>query len=221
MLKVMKRITFIFLMALYILPAQSQLLYFETGKVFSSFDYKNSSGKSLSNLVGSNENNLGLGFRMPVHKSALHLLIGASYNKQGAEGSDAALGNYYSWDFHTLGLNAGIDYEFFMPPINQNEQKGLSFLIRAGLETDFLTNGTQRINNQVYDLAGKEEFDKPFYFLKAGAAVNYYISKMFVVYVQYMYGQSILFGDYTKKEQLKFITHNISVGLSIRLFNYR
>ena len=203
------------------LSASSQHVYLETGKVLFSFNYKNSDGETLSDLSGSNENNFGLGLRMSLFRTAWHLSAGATYNKYGAESSDKVLGNYNVWDLAYMGANLGVDYEFFMPSGNLNEEVGFSFYIRGTFGADFLINGTQKLNNQVSDLTGVEEFDKPIYFLSGGVGGNYYISRAFIIHARYTYGRSILIGNYEDQEQLRFITHSVSVGLSFNLFYNR
>ena len=199
------------------LTANAQFFYVEAGKVLSSFDYKNSQGKSIGKLSGSNQNNMGLGFRMSLFRTAWHFSCGAQYNKYGAKGSDAVLGNYYEWDVTYLGGNVGVDYEFFKPPVNYNEQHGFSFFLRATSTADFLLKGSQQLNNQIFDLKGVEEFDKPIVFVKGIVGTNFYINKTFIVFAQYAYGKSFLIGSYTNQEQLRFTSHNVSIGLEINL----
>ena len=213
----MKKIFGSLLFLLCMFTASGQLLYVEAGKVLSSFDYKDSNGKALDKLTGSTQNNLGAGLRWALFRSPWHASVGAVYNKYVAKGSDPIMGNYYEWDVAYLGANIGIDYEFFRPKITQNEQHGFSFYIRGSFATDFLVKGTQQLNNQVFDVVGKEEFDQPVYFLKGSVGLNYYISKKFIAFGQYTGGRSFLIGDYKNQEQMRYTTHNISIGLSISL----
>ncbi len=214
----MKKIFGCLLFAFTMFTVSSQQLYLETGKLISSFDYKNSDGNSLSDLTGSSQNSFGLGVKMSMFKSPAHLSLGLSSNKYGATSSDQELGNYTEWDVSYLGANLGVDYEFFQPQIHSNDRNGFSFYLKGIFATDFLIKGKQRLNDQVFDLDGVEEFDKPVYFLKGGAGLNYYLTKSYVAYVQYMIGRSILFGNYNNQEQLHFITHSVSLGFSISLF---
>jgi hypothetical protein len=84
-----------------------------------------------------------------------------------------------------------------------------------------LINGTRILNSQASDLHDVEEFDKPVYFLRGGIGGNYYISRTFIVYAQYMFGRSILIGNYAGQEQLRFISHTVSIGLAINLYYNR
>jgi hypothetical protein len=201
--------------------ANGQVVFLETGKVLASFDYKNSDGERLDDLSGSNENNVTLGARMAILGSALHVSLAGEYQKLGATSNDNTLGNYLVWDVAFAGANLGIDYEFMKPSANRNADVGFSFYVKGAVAADFLINGTRTFNSVATDLTGEEEFDKPLYFFRGGIGGNYYISRSFVVYAQYMFGRSSLFGDYSNQEQLRFLTHTVSIGLGINLFYNR
>lgn len=202
----------------FILTVNAQQLYLKTGKVLSSFDYNNSEGKKLSDLEGSFLNSLGIGGRMPLLQSAFHLSVEISNDKYAASSSDPVLGNYSEWDVSFLDLNLGVDYEFLKPKYYQNDREGFSFYIKGIVASDFLIKGKQRLNNQVFDLTGVEEFDKPVFLLKGGVGVNYYITRSYVASAQYTYGRSILFGNYEGQEKLRFKTHSISIVFSVNLW---
>jgi len=217
----MKKILSCFLLAFIMLSLHSQYLYLETGKLISSFKYKNSEGGSLSDLKGSNQNTLGAGFRMSLFQSPLHISLGVAHDKFGATSSDLELGNYSEWEAAFLGANLGVDYEFLQPRMNPSQHDKFSFSVKGIFGTDYLIKGKQKLNNQVYDLTGVEEFDNPVFFLKGGATFNYYITRSYVAYGQYIFGRSILFGNYNGQEQLRFITHNVNIGFSVSLFYNR
>lgn len=207
--------TFLILIATH---AQSQIIFFHTGKTLSNFLYQDSNGNKLEDLKGANENSLAVGGRYSVNQSPFHVSGYATYHKYGAEGSNNEIGNYYKWDVTYLGINLAIDYEFFQPSLNMNKQEGFSVYPKLATSAEFLLNGTQYLNNEVFDLQGVEEFDKPLYFVKAGIGTNYYISKKLKLYLEYMYGQSFLIGNYKNEEQLRITTHTLSVGIAVNLF---
>jgi hypothetical protein len=217
----MKKIFVCLLFVSFMLTVNGQQVYLETGMVISSFVYKNSSGNSLDNLKGTYRNSLGLGVRMPVMKSAWHISLEASNNKYGATTSDQILGNYSEWDVSYLGVNLGVDYEFFKPPMINIDRQGFSFYLKGVFATEFLINGKQKLNSQVFDLSGEEEFDKPVFFLKGGIGFNYYITRTYVAFAQYMFGRSLLFGNYSGQEKLNYVTHCFTLGFSIDLFYNR
>ncbi|MCK9207152.1 MAG: outer membrane beta-barrel protein [Salinivirgaceae bacterium] len=216
----MKHLIFLGFLLLMLTHVQSQQIYLDLGKTFSQFDYKNTEGEKLEGLLGSNQNNLGLGYRISILKTGWHVLGGVSYQKYGAKGSDQSLGNYYEWDATLLGANAGIDYEFFKPEFNYSERYRFTLYLRGMAATEFLMQGTQIMNSQIYDLKKKEEFDQPFLFLRGSIGAKYYLSKVLSVYAQYMGGKSFLFfGNYSNKEQLRITTHSFNIGISICLTN--
>jgi hypothetical protein len=213
----MKKNIGLLLLSLLCLSSSAQMLVLETGKYYGNFNYKNSAGESLGNLTGSIQNNLGIGVRQPLFKSPCFLSLGALYNQYFVSGSDPLLGTYYEWNLTNLGVNLGADYEFLRPSLYSNERHGFSIILKGEAMADFLLKGKQRLNNQVYDLKGIEEFDRPVWFLRGGASANYYLSKTFMVFARYMLGKSFLIGDYKDKEQLRYLTHNVSIGLMINL----
>ncbi|MFA6401299.1 MAG: hypothetical protein WCX31_06695 [Salinivirgaceae bacterium] len=213
----MKKIIFLSILLGSLLTAQSQQIYMDFGKTFSTFEYKNSEGNELVNMIGTNQNNLGVGYRHCIQKTGFHVLGGVSYQKYGAQASDTILDNYYKWDATYIGANAGFDYEFFKPEFNYSERYRFTLYLRGMIAAEFLMQGTQIVNNQLTDLKGVEEFNQPLYFARGAIGGKYYLSKSLSVYAQYMGGKSFLFGDYSNKEQLRIITHSINVGISVNL----
>ena len=204
----------ILLLSFWFIPAKGQQLYMEFGRVLSSFDYEDSEGHSLNNLTGASNNWMAVGYRAPIAQKKWFLLGGVSYARYGAKGSDPALDNYYSWDVSYLGANGGVEYEFFKQQNFFTDQDGFSFYTRVAIATEFLLQGTQVVNNQVYNLVGEEQFDKPVFFARGGVGANYCVSRKLAVFLQYMGGKSFLiFGGSDDKEKLQYVTHSFSFGL--------
>lgn len=213
----MKKIIVCLLFALIFFIAEGQQVFLETGLVISSFNYKTSDGSKLENLKGAGKSCFGLGFRMPVMKSPWHSVIEITNNNYGSTSSDPELGNFSEWDVSYLGINLGGDYEFFKPKMINIERSGFSFYIRGLVAAEFLLSGKQKLNSQVYDLRGEEEFDKPQFFLKGGIGGNYYLTRSYIVFAQYFFGRSILFGNYTGQEKLNYTTHAVTLGITVDL----
>ena len=214
----MKSICYLLLLFFFLLPMQGQIIHVETGKTISNFLYEDSNGNELKNMEGSNQNSLGIGVRKSIKHSRYHISLGATYNRYGAEGSDNTLGNYYAYDVSYLGVTLAFDCEFLQPEINYNEQHGFSFYPKISVASEFLLNGWQNLNNEIYNLRGVEEFDQPLYFVRGGFGVNYYISKKIILFSEYLLGQSILIGNYQNEEELRIRRHNISIGVALNLF---
>jgi len=220
----MQKIPLLIISLFLALSLNAQQFSLEYGKVMSSFDYTNSDGNKLDNLQGTTDNHIGIGFKMPIRKSSFYFLSGIEYNKYGAEGSDDILGNYYDWKLNYIAVNLGVGYEFFkgnsfLNIKNSNTEQGFTFFIQIDVAPEFFVQGTQTINNDVYNLKGVEQFDKPFLSTNGGVGVIYYASKTVSVYAQYMGGMSfsVFKSDADTQEELNFITHTISLGFSINL----
>lgn len=197
--------------------APAQKVFVEVGKSISTFNYKTSNGATLDNLTGGNSNRISLGTRLPLFNSDLHFTFEALYHEYAAQGSDPILGNFFSWDFINTGANIGFDYEIHKPSVSFNVQQGFSFVVKAMVASEFLVMGTQNINDQINSLKDAPEFDKPFYFARGGAAINYYFDPAHVISISYILGKSFLFGDYTNQEQLTLFSHSFSIGLCVNL----
>ncbi len=195
-----------------------QQLSVSYGRLLSYFDYVDSQGNSLDNLSGISSNSFMLGYQMPIAPQRWFLNAAASYNTYGAKGSDLALDTYYEWDVNYLGINIGVDFEFLEQKNYFANQDGFYFYIKGSVAAEFLMQGTQRINNKLYDLRGEEQFDKPLFFLRGGVGANYCVSHRLVVFLQYMGGKSLpIFGGSGDQEKLQYITHAFSFGMLLNL----
>ena len=204
----MRKILFVSLLILSVATLKSQQLYFDAGKTISSFVYKNSQGNSLENLQATNHVFMDLGYRMNVFIKNLYLDLGGNYNSYGATGSDRVLDNYFEWDVSYLGAGFGLDYEVFKPG-------NFIFFVKGSASSEFLIQGTQTLNNQVYKLPGEEDFKSPLYFLRAGLGVQYEISEKLTFFTQYIYGRSGSFKNV--QGDLKIRAHNFGFGLFINI----
>lgn len=194
----------------------------EYGRVNSIFDYRNSDGEKLDNLLSDINNHIGIAVKVPITKPAFYALVEANYNQYGAEGSDSEVGNYYNWKANYIGLDLGIGYEFFKSDSRRYLQSNgvradVTIFTHAAISCEYLMNGTQTINSQVYDLVGVEQFDKPFVFGKGSLGVAYYATRTLSVYLQYTGAMSyeVFKSESDDNEHLKYITHTLSLGVQI------
>jgi len=185
----------------------SQEIFVETGVSFTSFEFTNSQGVELDNLQATTNNFLTIGYRHNVLKEILHIVGGLSFNKYDAIGSDDSLNLFYEWETSYLAINLGLDVKVF-------STEKLAFYLRGIASSEFLIQGTQTLNNQVFDLKGVEEFDSNTFFFRGGAIVEYNISENLSIFTQYKYGQSSENGDV---EKLKYKSSEIGVGLVVKL----
>lgn len=189
----------------------SQQLYMEYGSTISSFDYKNSRGQRLNNLLSKSKSYFGMGYRHTLNKAkTLFLRGGLSYNNYGAIGSESSVDNYFEWDVSYLGVKGGVDVKLF-------QLTDLVFFANGSVASEFMVRGTQTINNDVFNLVGEEEFNNNILFLRAGVSMQYPISSSTAIVAGYNYGSSILINSGISAEKLKLNAHQFGIGFIINL----
>ncbi|MEM1137849.1 MAG: hypothetical protein AAGI07_18585, partial [Bacteroidota bacterium] len=189
----------------------------------SSFDYKNSKGEKLDNLLSGNYNFIGLGFKLPFFVDNLSLATGLTYNQYGASGSELAY--FYKWDLTYLGANVGFEYDVWHASDFFNkrngfvkDREGLKFFLKAAFSGEFLVRGTQQINAEAYNLVGAEQFDAPYFFVRGGGGMRYGFSEDIGIFIQYLYGRSLpLISSSDDNEELNLIIHQFGLGVLIGL----
>ena len=185
----------------------------EYGSTISAFDYKNSQGLPLNNLLSKSKSYFGMGYRQVVNKrKTLFLTAGLSYTNYGAIGSERSVDNFFEWDVSYLGIKAGADIRLF-------QIQDLSFFAKASVASEFLIRGNQTINNDVFNLVGEEEFNNNILFLRAGIGLQYPISNSTAIYAGYSYGKSVLISSGENAEKLKLGAHQFGIGFIINLPN--
>lgn len=211
----------IFLVSAMVLNGQQ--VFLETGKNLSVFDYKNSKGEPLDNLYGSTHVFIEAGYRTGLKIKNLQFSAGLSYNSYGATGSDNSLGNYFNWDANYLGLNLGLDYDLYKKRFTTNTLSDLSVYIKTAVSPEYLIYGTQKINNQVINLIGEEQFKYPFIFIRGGCGVSYSVTRVITAYFQYMMGKGfpVKSNAPADSEKLRIVSHNFGIGLFINLPAYK
>ncbi|RNC86802.1 MAG: hypothetical protein ED556_05100 [Winogradskyella sp.] len=189
----------------------SQQLYVELGTTISSFDYENSQGRPLDNLLSTSKAYYGMGYRQSINPSnTLYLSLGASYNSYGAVGSERSVENYFAWDVSYLGLKAGLGIKLF-------ELRDLIFFANVSVASEFLIRGNQTINNDVFNLVGEEEFNNTILFFRGGVEMQYPVSNSTAIFVGYNYGKSALLNSGDTSEKLNLNAHHFGIGFIINL----
>lgn len=198
---------------LVVFKCYSQQLFVELGKSNSGFDYKNSQGQPLDNLLSKSNTYMEIGYRDVLNKNqTLYLSVAAIYSGYGAIGSDRVLNNYFEWDVSYLGLNTGLDVRLF-------RLRDFSFFLRGRVSVEYLIRGTQTLNDQVYNLVGEAEFNNYIFFTRAGLAMQYPISRSTALVAGYTYGKTVLInGNKTSdQESLKLNNHQFGIGFVVNL----
>jgi hypothetical protein len=216
-----------FLILFYVLLSiaiHAQQINFEYGKVFSKFDYTTSTGTKAMNLQPGINNHLGGTFQINPFQNGFYFLGDLNFNKYSASGSDSIHNNVYTWDANYLGTGLGFGYEFFKSDAyfnfkNLEREQGFTLYLQAMATTEFLMQGTQQINSDIYNLKGMEQFDKPFVFTYGGLGVGYYPSKTISVFIEYMFGKSfqVFKSKIDTSEKFSIVTHTVSLGFTVNL----
>ncbi|MFS4468245.1 outer membrane beta-barrel protein [Maribacter sp. 2210JD10-5] len=192
--------------------AQGQVIYVELGQSISQFDYENSVGGTLNNLQSGTNTFLGLGYKIPLKADKASIIIGGLWSNYSAIGGDTRTDSFFEWDVTYAGLNFGLDYKFA-------RSKEFVFFIKVTTSAEYLLRGTQTVNNQVFGLNGEDEFDNFLVVPRLGIGVQYPLSNTAVLYAQYQYGISfpLVNGNPDDDEKLNIVTHNIGIGITIKL----
>ena len=189
----------------------AQQLYASAGVTVSNFDYKNTQGETLSNLLSVSNGHMQAGYREGLdRRDAFYLNLGASYTGYGAIGSDIVLNNFFEYDVDYVGLSAGLELRLF-------SLRDFNFMLTSAISGEYLLRGTQTLNNQVFDLRGQEEFQSFNFFVRAGPEGQYPISRSSKLIVRYSYGRSLGIISQGDDETLNINAHQFSIGLLINL----
>ncbi len=203
------------ILVIFFLPTarvNGQQIMVETGKSITSFDFNDVQSVALSNLQSTTQGYISFGYRHKLVKETLFLVAGGSVNSYGAKGSDNSQ-NYYAWETTYLGFNAGLD-------VKVAELGNMLLTLRITASPEFIIQGTQTLNNQVFNIVGEEDFDKVNLFLRAGAMVEYSLTYTTSLFAQYKYGQSTQLRSPSLNDvqgKLKLQAHDIGFGLLIKL----
>ncbi|MEA2043552.1 MAG: hypothetical protein U9N85_13505 [Bacteroidota bacterium] len=197
-----------------------QQLRIQMGGNISFFDYKNSKGESLATLESSPNASATISYRTMNPMKRFHFSAGLAYNRYSARGSNPLLNNYFDWQADYLGLDLVADLEIFRTSFYYGiHKKNLTLILKTVISPEFLLQGTQTINQEVINLRGIEQFDKPFLFARGGIALNYYLSKNIGITFEYLGGRSLftIGKNIDPDEILRFNVHSLEFGLAIRL----
>ena len=209
----MKKQVLTYLIFLIGISGYCQQLYMEYGTTISAFDYENSQGQPLDNLLSKSKSYFGMGYRHVLNnRKTVFLAAGLSYNNYGAIGSESSVDNFFEWDVSYLGVKAGLDIRLF-------QLQDLSFFASVSVASEFLIRGNQTINTDVFNLVGEEEFNNNILFLRAGVGLQYPISNSTAIYAGYAYGKSVLISSGENAEKLKLNAHQFGIGFIINLPN--
>ena len=207
-MNLLKIIIVFFILVVFSNKLHSQEIEIESGKTISSFKYTDSQNNSLDNLQAASSNFMSLGYRTTIYKNLVFGSLGINYIGYNAKGSDDTLFNYMEWNTTFLGIYGSVDVKVAC-------YKKFQLHLKGSFSPEFLIQGSQTLNNRVYNLVGSNDFDNSIYFLKGGAFINYPISDFTKLTIQYVKGQTL--NSEINKEKLNIIAQQLSFGFQINL----
>ncbi len=201
-----KYLLFIFLIAT--CQVFSQEVYFNTGKNFTKYIYKNSNFQTNPNLQSGTGNFYEVGLTTPFINNHISYSTGLALNEYNAIGGNLA--SSYRWDTKYLGIHGGISYSFF--PRATNPNKNLDFGVNAGINGATIIYGKQEVNGAYYDLINQKEFSGIILESVIGFQLKYHVSSFGFLSMGYNFCQSVNLTN-TTSEKLFFNTNQLELGI--------
>ena len=181
----------------------SQEVYFSAGKNFTTYDYKNSSGASNSNLKSGTGNFFELGFIKPLRNEKFAYSIGLALNEYNNVGGNSV--NSYTWNTQYLGAQGGFTYSIF-------DREDFDILPKFGLNMSTIISGKQTINGIYYDLTKEKEFSGLLITPSLGVQVKYNLSASGFISLGYSYCKGFNLSNSTD-QKLSFNTNQLQFGV--------
>jgi len=208
----MKHLTFTLVMFFLLASsANSQQIMVESGKSITSLTFSDFQSTSLGNIQSTTQNYISFGYRKRAIKDILYFIAGSGVHSYGAMSSDNNQ-NFYEWATTYLSIYTGLEVKML-------KFEGLEFSLRLRASPEFIIQGAQTLNNQVFNLVGEEDFDKANLFLRGGVMVEYGLIYAMSLFVQYKYGVSTQLANPSldNRGKLQFQAHDIGFGVIINL----
>ena len=126
----------------------SQEVYFYTGKNFTTYDYKTSTGALSPNLKSGTGNFYELGISNPLENEQFSYSLALALNEYNSVGGNSA--NSYSWNTEYLGAQGVLSYSLLY-------RSNFDILPKIGINMATLISGKQNIDGTYYDLTKEKE----------------------------------------------------------------
>ncbi|WP_417940856.1 hypothetical protein [Flavobacterium sp. RS13.1] len=190
----------------------SQEVYFNTGKNYTNYRYKNADGQQRKDLQVGTGNFYEIGLKKPLGLKKVSYEFGLSFNEYNAIGSSSD--NSYRWDTQYLGIHGGLSYSLLT---NKNKpEKGFDILLGAGLNASTIVYGKQELNGIYYDLMNQKEFSGILLQPSVGLVAKYAFSSVGSLSLGYNFCQSINITN-NSDEKLTFRTNQIKLGFNFKI----
>jgi outer membrane protein OmpA-like peptidoglycan-associated protein len=186
---------------------QAQEVYFYSGKNFTAYDFKNSSGNSNSNLKNGTGTFYEVGYNKKIKQDRFSYSLALALNEYNNTGGNTV--NNYQWNTYYLGIQTHLYYSYF-------KGKNYDLLSTIGLNPSTLLSGKQQINGFYYDLTKEKEFTGLLVSPSIGLQFKYNVSNFGYVSFGYNYVKSYSLSNNTN-QKLGFTTNQIQFGVHFEL----
>jgi hypothetical protein len=199
----MKKLTILIVIMCSLQSVHSQEVYFSAGKNFTTYDYKNSSGASNTNLKSGTGNFFELGYIKPLQNEKFAYSIGLALNEYNNVGGNSV--NSYTWNTQYLGAQGGFTYSIL-------DRGDFDILPKFGLNMGAIISGKQTINGTYYDLTKEKEFSGLLLTPSLGFQVKYNLSSDGFISLGYSYCKGFNLSNSTD-QKLSFNTNQLQFGV--------
>jgi hypothetical protein len=182
----------------------AQEVYFYTGKNFTDYDFKNSSGNSNPNLKNGTGNFYELGYSHPLSNEKITIDMGLALNEYNNVGGNSS--NSYSWNTQYLGIQSHVSYSLL------NFRNSFDILPKIGINLGSIISGKQTINGTYFDLTKEKEFSGLLITPSAGIEVKYNLAAAGYISLGYNYSKGINLSNSTE-QKLGFSTSQLQFGI--------
>ncbi len=207
------KINYAFVIFIILLSARSysQGYYFNLGKNFTKYDYKNSFGQRNSNIQSDSGWLIDFGYQWKISSDdKWQYKAGLSYQQFNAKGNNDTFN--YSWVTNYLGIQNNLAFTLY-----NTEDDDVSIKINGGFTASKIIKGTQMINNISYDLTKEEEFKGLFIQPMLGIENEFKINEFLQLGLGYRFSKAFRINS-NSEEQLNFITNSFFINLKYHLF---
>ncbi|WP_396168718.1 outer membrane beta-barrel protein [Flavobacterium sp.] len=199
----MKNLFYLIAVFCWLATAQAQEVYFSTGKNFTTYNFKNSSGNTNSNLKNGTGNFYEVGYIQPFENEKFSYSLGLALNEYNNTGGNSA--NSYSWETQYLGLQGGLMYSIV-------DRGNFDILPKLGLNMATIVSGKQSINGTYYDLTDEKEFSGLLVTPSIGVQIKYNLSSDGFISLGYNYCFGLNPTNATD-QKLSFSTNQLQFGV--------
>jgi len=187
----------------------SQELILDGGKSVTTYKFQDALAEELENLQSTNHTYIDVGYRGKLFTESINWIGGFGFHTYGAVGNDI-FGNFLSWETTYASVNLGIDAELF-------KIKKFSFHLKGTVGPEIMLQGTQVLNNQVFDILNEQDFDTPFIFIRGAASFEYDVSDTIGIFFQYRFGKGSQINNNESGADLGYISNDYGIGVIFKL----